>query len=149
MASKLLVLVLHGLRDHFYSKRVNMALSIHRLWEQTSVQPFWKAVWSYFLKAVRYAVFVPAISILEIQTKEKLGMCAKIQPKGYLSQHCCHSKNIKAIQIATIEAEFNTLLHNRTVTWFAAFKCHGVEVYSWTRKDVHTDLAPLPRCSSK
>jgi hypothetical protein len=53
--------------------------------------------------------FVQAISTVQIQTKEKLGMCAEISLKGYLSQHCCHSKNIKVIQIPTIEDWFNTL----------------------------------------
>lgn len=29
--------------------------------------------------------------------------------KGYLLQHCCYSRNIKAIQIAMIEAWFNVI----------------------------------------
>lgn len=106
----------------FIQKRASEALSLLHWRCCMLVQPFWRAMWLCFSKkTVKCALSVRAISIPEIQAKEKLEMWAKISLKGYLLQHCCHSKNIKVIHIPTIEDWLNTLRHKCAVASFAAF----------------------------
>lgn len=72
-------------------------------------------------KSCRICDFVPAIFILEIQTKE----------------NCCHRENTKVIQFATIEDRFNILWFNCTVALFAAIKRHGVSIFMGLERCSH------------